>query len=202
MAEFKTSTEPMFRSAGYKAEQGQLVYFDVYLDEMFGIDLDYPGIKGALNAAFFESKRYVPVDTGLMKSSYVMRPKSDTLIECLFDPAKIVGQMRKGRKVTEYYPQWVGTSGPGNSAWEWLTTVVSKFIGKLMSEVKALGKSQTAKDREAEGRSSPKVGAVALAILAAVEANRKEASKARRESDKKKAENDREERERKSKWAS
>src|SRR5574344_2557561 len=105
--EFNTSTEPQFRSApmagGYQVNQGEIVYFVIDLNEMFGITLDYPGIKGALNAAFLESKRYVPVDTGLMKSSYTMRPKSDTLVECFFDPDKIVGQMRKGEKVEDYY---------------------------------------------------------------------------------------------------
>ena len=198
--DFNTSTEPQFRSApmagGYQVNQGDVVYFVIDLNEMFGITLDYPGIKGALNSAFLESKRYVPVDTGLMKASYVMRPRSDTVIECLFDPAKIVGQTRKGKPVTEYYPKYVGSSGAGNSAWNWLTIVVSHFAKRLISEVRSLERSAVAKDRAEEGRSSPSVGDVALQILAMIEATRKKAAEDKKAADEKKKRNDELERKR------
>ena len=198
--EFNTSTEPQFRSApmggGYQVNQGDVVYFIIDLEEMFGISLDYPGIKGALNNAFFESRQYVPVDTGLMKRSYSMKPRSDAVVECLFDPTEIIGQTRKGRVVDEYYPKFVGSSGAGNSAWNWLTIVVSHFVKRLIAEVRALQRSEIAKERKDEGRSSPIVGETALSVLASIEATRKSAAEAKKTAEEKKKRNDRLERKR------
>lgn len=197
---FNTSLEPQLRSApmsnGYQPNQGGIVFFQVDLAEMFGINLDYPGIKGALNSAFFESKRYIPVDTGLMKSSYTMRPKSDTLVECFFDPDKIIGQMRKGQKVEDYYPQFVGSSGAGNRAWNWLTIVMNHFYDKLIGEVRALSKKPEAKQRQEDGRSSIGVLEAAVAVQAALSTSTKAIVEDRRKMNEEKRLNDKLEKDR------
>ena len=198
--QYNTSVEPQIRSApmsnGYQPNQGGVVFFQCDLMEMFGINLDYPGIKGALNDAFFESKRYVPVDSGLMKSSYTMRPKSDTLVECFFDPDKIVGQMRKGEKVEDYYPQWVGSSGGGNKAWNWLTIVMNHFYDRLISDVRSLSKKKEAKQRAEYGRTAINILAAAVAVQSALEDSASNIADERRRMKKEKAENDKAERQR------
>ena len=192
--EFNTSLEPQIRSApmanGYQANQGDVVFFQCDLTEMFGINLDYPGIRGALNQAFYESKRYIPVDTGLMKSSYTMRPLSDTLVELFFDPAKIIGQERKGQTVKEYYPKWVGSSGSSNSAWNWLTIVMNHFYDRLIKEVRSLSKAKEAKEREEVGRTAISVTDAAIAIQATLNATEKAYLKAQVDARKQKRLND------------
>lgn len=198
--QFNTSLEPQVRSAPmantYQPNQGSIVFFQCDLEEMFGINLDYPGIRSALNDAFANSKHYIPVDTGLMKSSYTMRPKSDTLIECFFDPDKIVGQMRKGHKVDEYYPQYVGSSGGGNRAWNWLTIVMNHFYDTLISDVKSLSHRKEAKQREDDGRTPISVLATAVAIQSALEASASDIAEERRKARKDKIANDKAERQR------
>src|SRR5574344_2978679 len=198
--QYNTSLEPQIRSTpmynGYQPNQGGGAFCECDRMDMFGINLDYPGIKEALNDAFFESKRYVPVDTGLMKSSYTMRPKSDTLVECFFDPDKIVGQMRKGHKVEDYYPQWVGSSGGGNKAWNWLTIVMNHFYDTLIADVRSLSKKKEAKQRQEDGRTAINILPAALAVQSALEDSSSNIADERRRIKKEKAENDKAERQR------
>lgn len=198
--QYNTSLEPQIRSApmsnGYQPNQGTVVFFQCDLMEMFGINLDYPGIKGALNDAFANSKHYIPVETGLMKSSYTMRPKSDTLVECFFDPDKIIGQMRKGHKVEEYYPQYVGSSGGGNRAWNWLTIVMNHFYDTLIANVRSLSKKKEAKKRTEDGRTAINILAAAVAVQSALDVSASNIADERRRMKKEKAENDKAERQR------
>lgn len=198
--QYNTSVEPQIRSApmsnGYQPNQGTVVFFQCDLMEMFGTNLDYPGIRGALNQAFYESKRYIPVDTGLMKSSYTMRPLSDTLVELFFDPAKIIGQERKGQTVKEYYPKWVGSSGSSNSAWNWLTIVMNHFYDRLISDVRSLSKKKEAKQRAEYGRTAINILAAAVAVQSALEDSASNIADERRRMKKEKAENDKAERQR------
>ena len=191
---FNTSTEPQIRGApmanGYQPNQGELVFFQTDLMEMFGVNLDYPGIRGAINAAFMDSRRYIPVDTGLMRKSYTLRVVDDSKVECFFDPKKIVGQMRKGQKVKDYYPQWVGSSGPTNRAWNWLTIVMNHYYDTLISGVRKLRRSKEAKKRAKEGRTVIDVTSTALMVLAIIEERRKREAKERKEAEEAKREND------------
>jgi len=198
--QFNTSLEPQVRSAPmantYQPNQGSIVFFQCDLEEMFGINLDYPGIRSALNDAFANSKHYIPVETGLMKSSYTMRPKSDTLVECFFDPDKIIGQMRKGHKVEEYYPQFVGSSGGGNRAWNWLTIVMNHFYDTLIADVKSLSKKKEAKQRQEDGRTAINILPAAVAVQSSLEDSASNIADERRRMKKEKAENDKAERQR------
>lgn len=197
---YNTSTEPQVRSApmanGYQPNQGEIVFFQCDLDEMFGITIDYPGIRGALNRAFNESKNYIPVDTGLMKASYTMRTLSDTMVELYFDPQKIIGKTRKGKTVKEYYPQYVGSSGSANRAWNWLTIVMRHFYDKLITEVRNLIRSKKTKERKEANLSVATITLAALGLQDTMKENVKNIVEERRESRRIKRENDLQERKR------
>ena len=74
--------------------------------------------------------------------------------------------------------------------------MVSHFVKRLIAEVRALQRSEIAKERKDEGRSSPIVGETALSVLASIEATRKSAAESKKAADEKKKRNDRLERER------
>lgn len=191
---FNTPQETQIRSAPmtttYRPNQGTIVSFECDLGEMFGITLDYPGIKGALNSAFSASRQYVPVDTGILRESYRMKTWGDTMVQMYFDPTQIIGKKRKGRTVDEYYPQWVGSSGPNNRAWNWLTIVMSHFYDELIARVRGLMKQNAYKERKAQGRSVPEPTEAFKAMVAGLDKERKdiisERKKAKKEAAKKK----------------
>lgn len=137
---FNTDMFAQFKAAPInKPNQSGVVFFIVNVKELFNIDLNYPGIKTALNSAFRESKTYVPTDTGLTKRSYTMEMLDDFRVRCFFDPDKIVGQVRKGRVVKDYYVQYIAEHA---SRFNWLTIVIKKFYDKLYEEVRQMYKKQ------------------------------------------------------------
>jgi len=79
----------------------------VNVEELFKVNLSYPGILNILKKAFNESKKFIPVWTGLMKSSYTMDRINNTAVMIYFDPQKILGKKRLGRVVKVYYPKYL-----------------------------------------------------------------------------------------------
>lgn len=193
-SQYNTSFEPQIRSAPmastYQPNQGSLVFFLVDLNEMFGVNIDYPKMRTALYNAFTESKRYIPVDTGLMKRSYSMRFQSDTVVEVFFDPQIILGGSRDGKPVQDYYPQYVGSSGASNRAWNWLTIVMSHFYDKLISEVREIIRSGKTQERKEDNLSVAEISSLAILLLATFTEDRKKALEQQKEALKAKKEAD------------
>ena len=137
---FSSDIYAQFKAApSNKPNQSGVVFFIVDVQELFNVNLSFRGIIKCLNAAFMESKRYVPVATGLLKRSYTMERLDDHRVRCFFDPNKIVGQTRDGVVVKDYYPQYIAEHA---SRFNWLTIVIKKFYDKLYGEAKKLFKSQ------------------------------------------------------------
>ena len=84
-----------------------LAYYIVNVKELFDINLNYPGIINALRKAFKASKPSIPFMTGLLRSSYTMDRISNTSVKIYFDPKKLIGKTRLGRKVKVYYPKYL-----------------------------------------------------------------------------------------------
>lgn len=125
-------------------DDGSLVYFKVNVKELFDINLLYPGIVTALNKAFRYSKKFIPVKTGLMKSSYTMDRINNEAVMVYFDPQKILGKKRLGRIVKVYYPQYLKEY---SSRFNWLDIIMRNFFNELISNVKQLDKKQKEKSK-------------------------------------------------------
>ena len=135
---FISSSDPQIKAAPTnKLNQSDIVFFIVDVNELFGITLDYPGIIGALNNAFLDSKQYIPVATGLTKRSYTMEKINETQVRIYFDPKKIIGQVRKGVTVKEYYVVYIAQNA---KRFNWLSIVMKHFYDRLYKEVKDIGK--------------------------------------------------------------
>lgn len=148
---FKSSSDPEIKaSPSYKSNQGDYVFWTVDVKELFNIDLSYPGIKSALNAAFMESKQYVPVDTGLTKRSMTMRELSSTRVEVFFDPDKIIGKTRKGVTIKENYTIYIAESP---KRYNWIAICMKHFYDELFQQVKGL--IQKAKKQNKEESKQP-----------------------------------------------
>ena len=113
------------------------VYFRVNLKEIFGVDINYPGLIGCLKKAFALSKKYVPFKTGLMLSAYTMEEVSPTIYEIYFDRNKIVGKKRLGVIVKDYYPQYLVEY---SSRMNWLDILSYQFYRVLITEASKLEK--------------------------------------------------------------
>lgn len=111
-----------------------LVYFVVDTQELFQKKLDEEGVMSALQAAFQASKSKCPVDTGLMKSAYTFKRLNSHAIMCCFPPEKIVGHMRKGRIVEEYYPVYVAEESKRSH--NYLNEMMKEFLSVLKSKLK------------------------------------------------------------------
>lgn len=131
--------------------QGTIVFFRVDLKELFGVDINYPGLKSCINKAFMDSKVYCPVATGLMLSSYTLRQLNDHTIECFFDPQKIIGKKRLGHEVKDYYPQYVAESTKNYS---FLTKMIYQFYETLFKQVESLRKKEDKKAKIATKNSA------------------------------------------------
>ena len=134
------STTFQVRAAvGYRYNQSDIVFFRVNLNEMFGVDINYRGMKKCLNTAFLACKKFVPIDTGLTYRSFTQKQLTDYEIEYFFDPAKIVGKTRKGVVVKDYYVKYIAAS-PKN--YSWLTKVIYEFYETLFREVSHLPRAK------------------------------------------------------------
>lgn len=111
------------------------VYFRVNLKELFGVDINYPGLIGCLKRAFAISKKYVPYKTGLMLSSYTMEEITPSIYEIYFDRNKIVGKKRLGQIVKDYYPQYLVEY---SSRMNWLDILSYQFYKVLITEAAKL----------------------------------------------------------------
>lgn len=131
-------------------DHGLIVYFDVDIGELFGIDLYTTGVRTALNQAFQEAKKVIPYKTGLMRRSFTMiRVSSYTKLRCYFDPKKILGVKRLGKVVTEYYPRYL-VQYP--KRYNWLDLVMLKFFATLKLEMSRLAKENPDIDMERFGK--------------------------------------------------
>lgn len=119
--------------------QSSEVFWIVNLQELFNIDLSYPGIKTALNTAMKYCKQYVPKDTGLTMRSLAMIELDKSRVKLFFDPKKIVGQKRKGEIVRDYYVAYIADSAKN---FNWLSITIYQFYTKLFSLTKELFKKQ------------------------------------------------------------
>lgn len=97
--EFAVRSAPDYIKRGKKSyNQSDIVFFRVNVQELFNIDLNYRGIRTCLNRAFESCKQYIPYDSGLTYRSFTPKILNDSTVEYFFDPSKIVGQMRKGKR--------------------------------------------------------------------------------------------------------
>ncbi len=118
------------------------VYFIVDIKELLGVTINTPGIPTILRRAFEFSKNPIPVDSGLMKSSYTMKMVNNNQIKCFFDRHKIIGKKRYGRVVEDYYPQYLVTH---NSRRTWLQIVLEAFYSSLNTSLKQMEKKNGSK---------------------------------------------------------
>lgn len=133
---FRTSLDPeVSAKPAHQSNQGSYVFFRVNVKELFGIDLNYPGIRTALNKAFMAAKPYTPVDTGITRRSMTMKEINPYEVEVFYDPKKIIGQVRKGVVIKENYTIYIAESP---KRWNWLSIVMKHFYDTLFREVKKL----------------------------------------------------------------
>jgi len=103
MAKIKINTSSTIQFS----EDGEVVYFIVNIKELFNVSSNYNGMKSIIRKAFEISKRFVPIKTGLMRSSYTLEYISSDVVRLYFDPNKILGKTRLGRVVQTYYPKYL-----------------------------------------------------------------------------------------------
>ena len=121
------------------SDDGNLVYFNVNIKDLFNVSSNYPGIKSLIRKAFTLSKQYIPIKTGLMRSSYTIEYISSDVAQIYFDPAKIVGRTRLGRTVKEYYPKYLIEKV---KTFNWLDIVMKHFFNTLINDMIKLKKNQ------------------------------------------------------------
>lgn len=126
-------------------DRSDLIYFVVNTEQLLGVPISYPGIRSAIKKAYLDSKQVTPIDTGLMRSSYSIQYISTNRAMMFFDPHKIIGKVRRGRKVKEYYPKYLAEK---RSTFNWLDVVMLTFFRSLMASVKEINK----KNSEAEAQ--------------------------------------------------
>ena len=122
--------------------QSGIVFFIIDLKSLFNIDLSYHGVKDVLNRAFNASKHAIPVDTGLTKKSYSQKQLDDYRVYYYFDPNKIIGQIRKGVKVKDYYVQYIAESAKN---FNWISVLMKMFYDELFKGMKSLYKKHEEK---------------------------------------------------------
>lgn len=136
----QTNSDFQVRAAvSYKVNQGDIVFFRIDVNELFGITLDYPGIRTCLNNAFVGCKKYIPYDTGITYRSFTKKKINDHIMEYFFDPNKVIGQNRKGKIVEQYYVQYIAST-PKN--YSWLTKVIYEFYEIMFKEVGQLKRAR------------------------------------------------------------
>ena len=131
------------KATNYKGNQSDIVFFIINVKTLFGVDLNYPGMIGALNKAFEAGKSKVPVDTGLTKNSFKGRKIDDYNVYYFFDPADIVGKVRKKQIVKDYYPKYIAESAKN---FNWLSIVMYNFYETLFAEVRKLFNAKSRED--------------------------------------------------------
>lgn len=131
-ADFQIKVNPRYKPGKRGHDE---VFFDVNVNELFGLTINTPGMKTALNKAFRISKNYVPVDSGITKKSYTIKILNNTTAHIFFDPNKVVGKSRFGRKVKTYYVQYIDASA---ARFNWLSIVIKRFYDSLYASAKAI----------------------------------------------------------------
>lgn len=144
--EFDSSIFPQIKADSWNNSQSaDEVFWIVNINELFNVDLSYSGIKSAINNAFMFSKQYIPVDTGITKRSYTMRQLDNNRVRVFFDKNKIIGQIRKGKKVDTYYVRYIAESV---KRFNWLSIVIYQFYTQLFKEMKKIKeKSKNSKNK-------------------------------------------------------
>lgn len=125
------------------SDDGNLVYFNVNTDELFDVNLSYPGMMNALKKAVRDSKEVVPFQTGLLRRSYSMDVLNQSTVRVYFDPSKIKGATRLGRVVTEYYPKYLKDKA---KTFNWLDLVMRRFLKSLIVEIREMNKQKQRED--------------------------------------------------------
>ena len=123
-------------------DDAPLVYFVVDTQELFKMNLDEGGLYSALQEAFRASKEEVPVATGLMKRAYTFKRLNNHSIMCSFPPDKIVGKVRAGKIVKEYYPAYLKDTVKRAN---WLDIVMKRFLDTLKRLVNTHNKKENIK---------------------------------------------------------
>lgn len=142
---FNSSMEIQFKASPTESgsNRGEEVFWIVNVKELFDIDLTFPGIKGALNAAFMAAKAVTPISTGLMRRSMTMIQIDNYRVKIFFDRSKIVGQKRKGVIVKDYYPIYLEEHA---KTFNWLTILIKHFYDELYRQMKSLQKKHPASE--------------------------------------------------------
>lgn len=125
------------------SDDGNLVYFNINVRELFEVNLGYPGLMNALKTAFRESKDTIPYKTGLLRRSYSMDRLNEETIRVYFDPSKIVGATRLGRPVDVYYPKYLKEK---SKTFNWLDIVMRRFLRTLLVEVRSMNEKKQKED--------------------------------------------------------
>lgn len=131
-ADFKIAVNPRYKPENRGNDK---VFFNVNVNELFGLTVNTPGMRTALNKAFQVSKNYVPVASGVTKRSYTMKILGKNAAQIFFDPNKVVGASRFGIKVKSYYVPHIAEN-PGR--FNWLSIVIKRFYDSLYASVKAI----------------------------------------------------------------
>jgi hypothetical protein len=119
------------------SDDGDLVYFIVNVNQLFNINLSYPGVLTAIKKAFDESKRYIPFKTGLLKKSYSMKRINNDSIMIFFDPAKLLGKKRLGKMNKTYYAKYLKEH---TKTFNWLDIIMKNFYDRLLRLIRIIEK--------------------------------------------------------------
>ena len=133
------------KATNYKGNQSDIVFFIINVKTLFGVDLNYPGMIGALNKAFEVAKTKVPVDTGITRNSFKGRKIDDYSVYYFFDPADVIGKVRKKQIVKEYYVKYIAESAKN---FNWLSICMYYFYETLFSEVRKLFNAKDKKTKD------------------------------------------------------
>ena len=125
------------------SDNGEVVYFNVNIKELFNVSTNYNGIKSIIRKAFTISKQFVPIKTGLMRLSYTLEYINSDVVYIYFDPQKILGKTRLGRVVQTYYPKYLVEK---SKTFNWLDIVMKKFLDSLIADMRALKKMKDTED--------------------------------------------------------
>lgn len=125
-------------------DRGELVYFIVNIYELFGVEISYPGLRRVIRKAYRDSKRVTPIDTGLMRSSYTLQFMSNRRVMLFFDPNKILGKTRGGKKVTTYYPKYLVEK---KATFNWMDVLMNSFFLSLLAGVREINRKHKDKDK-------------------------------------------------------
>jgi len=176
---FESSKDPQIKATSWNNSQSdEEVFWIVNLKELFDIDLNFKGIKNILNKAFMKAKEFVPYDTGITRKSMRQIQLDTYRIKIFFDKNRVIGQIRKGVKVKEYYVKYIAEHA---SRFNWLSICMYHYYITLFNEMKNLQKRKFNESGNTAGISLLMAAVFMEQIRAEYEAKKEEAKKLKEE---------------------